>query len=138
MTASVGVSEIGRQGLRSRPVVGHGVNTKNETSEVVAIEWFAGIGGLSRALERLDIHPVGVAVCEQDSFCLKVLRSFIPGCCVWKDIRAVQRKDIENFLDAYPNAQGVIQGGGSPCQGGVVAAECESSAFCGPAQQPLL
>ena len=117
MTASVGLSEIGRRGLWSQPGVGHGIRCKGETSEVVAIEWFAGIGGLSRALERLDIHPLGVAVCEQDPFCLKVLRNFIPGCCVWKDIRTVQKKDIKDFLDAYPNAQGVVQGGGSPCQG---------------------
>ena len=62
-------------------------------------------------------QPLGVAVREQDQFCLRVLRCQSPGSVVWKDIRAVRKRDIECFLDAYPNAQGVVAGGGSPCQG---------------------
>ncbi len=37
--------------------------------EIVVIEWFAGIGGLTRSLERLGIHASGSAVCDQDPHC---------------------------------------------------------------------
>ena len=89
----------------------------NSTQEFLVIEWFAGIGGLSRSLERLGLFPSCVAVCEQDPDCLAVLRRFLPGCEVWKDIRKVQRETIRAFFNKHPNARGVVQAGGSPCQG---------------------
>ena len=83
----------------------------------IAIEWFAGIGGLGRALARLHLFPIHTVVCEQDQHCLHILRQACPGATVWKDILKVTRKRIREVLDAHPEAEGVIQAGGSPCQG---------------------
>ncbi len=75
------------------------------------------IGGLSRSLERLGVVATGTAVCDNSERCLRVLREYLPGCEQWKDITLVNEEMIHKFLDRYPNAQGCIQGGGSPCQG---------------------
>lgn len=71
--ASTGTTSLGKMGLTglSAPISsGH---------DFLVIEWFAGIGGLSRSLERLGLFPKSVAVCEQDPHCLAVLRKFLPG-----------------------------------------------------------
>ena len=85
--------------------------------DFIVIEWFAGIGGLSRALERLGLRSKAVAVCEQEAQCLAILRKYLPGCEVWTDICAVDRKVMRAFFNKHPNAKGVVQAGGSPCQG---------------------
>ena len=56
-------------------------------------------------------------VCENDENCLSILRRFLPGTIVWKDIREVDAGMVRSAFDAFPNAQGVLQSGGSPCQG---------------------
>lgn len=83
----------------------------------LVIEWFAGIGGLSRSLKRLKLLPYLVVVCECDPHCVAVLRKVLPGCIVWKDIKRVTRQDVRGIFDRCPSILGVIQGGGSPCQG---------------------
>ena len=45
----------------------------------LVIEWFAGIGGLSRSLKRLKILPYLVVVCECDPHCVAVLPKFLPA-----------------------------------------------------------
>ena len=109
---SVGLTPLGRLGISPVSPL-----ASKEPPKVVVIEWFAGIGGLSRSLERLGIACHRVAVCECDPHCLAVLRKAIPGCVVWKDITEVGRREIREFLDQFPEAEMVIQGGGSPCQG---------------------
>lgn len=54
---------------------------------------------------------------QQDEHCLAVLRAFLPGCTVLKDIKLVRRRQVREAFDRFPNAQGVVQAGGSPCQG---------------------
>lgn len=109
---SVGLTPLGRWGClannRSRP---------DEDANFVTIEWFAGIGGMSRSLERLGLRTHQAAICECDPNCLSILRGYLPGCEIWKDIRKVTRRDICMFYDRFPDARGVIQSGGSPCQG---------------------
>ena len=109
---STGVSPLGELGRQVRTISPSGVG-----DEILTIEWFAGIGGMSRALERLGLRTFQTAVCECDENCLQILRQFLPGCEVWRDIRAVGAGEIRAFFDRYPNAKGVIQSGGSPCQG---------------------
>ena len=109
--ASTSVTPLGSLGMAGGPL------KASLSQEFLVIEWFAGIGGLSRALERLGLRCSGVAVCEQDPHCLAVLRKFLPGCEVWTDICKVDEKVIRSFFDRYPNARGVVQAGGSPCQG---------------------
>lgn len=84
---------------------------------IITFEWFAGVGGMSRALERLHLSTHQAAVCECDQDCVDILRGMLPGCEVWKDICEVTEEDIRRFFDRWPDAQGVIQSGGSPCQG---------------------
>ena len=84
---------------------------------ILVIEWFAGIGGLSQGLARLGIKPMRVAVCECEERCLAVLRKASPGCTVWKDIRNVGRRELVELLNRFPNIEGIVSAGGSPCQG---------------------
>ena len=109
---SVGLTPLGKLGISPPVGLSHG-----RLPRVLVIEWFAGIGGLSRSLERLGVACHRVAVCECDPHCLGVLRKANPGCVVWKDITQVGLVEIRELLDRYPEAELVIQGGGSPCQG---------------------
>ena len=118
LTRSTGLSGPGLLGLTWTPSAVRGIPlASGECQEIVVIEWFAGIGGLSRSLERLGVVATGTAVCDNSERCLRVLREYLPGCEQWKDITLVNEEMIHKFLDRYPNAQGCIQGGGSPCQG---------------------
>ena len=109
---SVGLTSLGRWGSvkpRVEPV--------EDKPSIITFEWFAGIGGMSRALARLHLETHQVVVCECDQDCIDILRSMLPGCEVWKDICEVTEDDIRAFFDRWPDAEGVIQSGGSPCQG---------------------
>ena len=113
LCVTTGVTALGRMRL--------GVSRCRQSPKIVgpfiAIEWFAGIGGLGRALHRLGLIPLHTVVCEQDKYCLHILQRIYPGATVWKDILKVTRQDIREVLNSHPEAQGVIQAGGSPCQG---------------------
>ncbi len=91
------------------------ISEEPREAPILVIEWFAGIGRLSQALSRLGIKPLHVAVCECDD--LAVLRRASPGCTVWKDIKRVSRKELVELLDRFPNVEGIVFAGGSPCQG---------------------
>ena len=109
---STGLSPLGQLSCwMSRDVV------RPEEVNFVTFEWFAGIGGMSRSLERLGLRTHQAVVCECDPICVAILRNYLPGCEVWKDIRKVTEEDIRLFLDRFPDARGIIQSGGSPCQG---------------------
>ena len=71
---------------------------------IITFEWFAGIGGMSRALERLHLSTHQAAVCECDQDCVDILRGMLPGCEVWKDICEVTEDDIRRFFDRWPDA----------------------------------
>lgn len=109
---STGLSPLGQLGCFIR-------NLEPEADDVnfISIEWFAGIGGMSRALERLGLRTFQCAVCECDENCLSILRGYLPGVEVWKDVKEVGEDQIRAFFNRYPDAKGVIQSGGSPCQG---------------------
>ena len=109
---STGVSPLGQLGCFIR-----GIGDSFEEANFITIEWFAGIGGMSRALERLGLRTFQCAVCECDADCLTILRNYLPGVEVWKDIRNVGKAEIKQFFNKFPEARGVIQSGGSPCQG---------------------
>ena len=87
------------------------------SQEFFTIEWFAGIGGMSRSLERLGLRTHQTVVCENDENCVSILRRFLPGTIVWKDIKEVDAEMVRSAFDTFPNAKGVLQSGGSPCQG---------------------
>ena len=109
---SLGLTSLGRLARNTK-----GISNPVQAPRLLVIEWFAGIGGLSRSLERLGVHAYLVVVCECDPHCIAVLRKFLPGCIVWKDIKLVSRSHIREILDNNPSIEMVVQGGGSPCQG---------------------
>eukprot|EP00438_Fugacium_kawagutii_P020958 Skav211849 [mRNA] locus=scaffold305:925833:932175:+ [translate_table: standard] len=88
-----------------------------DQQKVLAIDCFAGIGGLSRSLELLGIQPARLVVIDKDPHCRHLLRVRWPGCDVWTDVKKVSKKDLEKVMRATPGLTGVICGGGSPCQG---------------------
>lgn len=71
---STGVSPLGQLGCFIR-----GIGDSFEEANFLTIEWFAGIGGMSRALERLRLRTFQCAVCECDADCLTILRNYLPG-----------------------------------------------------------
>ena len=83
----------------------------------LVFDFFAGIGGLSRALQLARIKVDRLVVIEQDPACRRLNTVRWPGCDVWSDITKVTKKDVERMMRSVPNLTGVIAGGGSPCQG---------------------
>lgn len=118
LVRSVGLAGPGMRNLIPKATGLKGIPLQDgDRKEIVVIEWFAGIGGLTRSLERLGIVASGTAVCDQDEHCLRVLREFIPGATQWRDICLVDRKMVDEFLSRYPNAEGCIQGGAAHAKG---------------------
>eukprot|EP00435_Cladocopium_sp_Y103_P004834 s4939_g1.t1 len=84
---------------------------------VVIFDFFAGIGGLLRSLERAGLvweHHVTV---ESDKRCRKCVRRTWPGGSEYTDITKLSKTEMAAELDKVENLKLVIGGGGSPCQG---------------------
>eukprot|EP00438_Fugacium_kawagutii_P005653 Skav226155 [mRNA] locus=scaffold3275:8981:13610:+ [translate_table: standard] len=89
----------------------------NEQQTILVIDCFAGIGGLSRALQLAGVKVARLLVIEKDSHCRHLHRVRWPGCDLWNDITKVTKRDLEKVMRSVPGLTGVICGGGSPCQG---------------------
>ncbi len=89
LCVSRGLTPLGCLGSVERPLT-----ARARGPQFLTIEWFAGIGGMSRALERLGVRTFACAVCECDEDCLAILRQYLPGVVVWKDIKMVSEGDI--------------------------------------------
>eukprot|EP00438_Fugacium_kawagutii_P019894 Skav227771 [mRNA] locus=scaffold1237:40424:41934:+ [translate_table: standard] len=85
--------------------------------KVVVFDCFAGIGGLSRALDLAKVPVARLVVIEKEKDCRRLNSVRYPGADLWCDIKKVTKKDIEKVLRTTPGATGVIAGGGSPRQG---------------------
>ena len=85
----------------------------------MTIEWFAGMGGLGQALRLAELEPVVQVVCENNPSALRVLRHHFPNAVVWTDLLAVEQKHLWKVFDLAEarGARGLLQAGGSPCQG---------------------
>ena len=84
---------------------------------VLAIDFFAGIGGLSRALQLADVKVAHLLVVENDPDCRRLNAVRWPGCELMSDIKKITKKELEKVIRGVPDLTGVIAGGGSPCQG---------------------
>eukprot|EP00438_Fugacium_kawagutii_P024240 Skav223101 [mRNA] locus=scaffold419:604151:608290:+ [translate_table: standard] len=89
----------------------------DKTQKVVVFDFFAGVGGLSRALEMAKVPVVRHVAVEKDKGCRRLYATRWPGAELWSDIEKVRRKDIEKVLRSSPGVTGVVGAGGSPCQG---------------------
>eukprot|EP00435_Cladocopium_sp_Y103_P061594 s1327_g23.t1 len=89
----------------------------DEKQVTLVFDCFAGIGGLSRALQLARIKVDRLVVIEQDPACRRLNTVRWPGCDVWTDITKITKKDVERMMRSVPGLTLVIAGGGSPCQG---------------------
>eukprot|EP00435_Cladocopium_sp_Y103_P035992 s493_g9.t1 len=89
----------------------------DEKQVTLVFDCFAGIGGLSRALQLARIKVDRLVVIAQDPGCRRLNTVRWPGCDVWSDITKVTKKDVERMMRSVPGLTLVIAGGGSPCQG---------------------
>ena len=89
-----------------------------DTPQVILVfDFFAGIGGLSRALQLAKVKVDRLVVVEKDPDCRRLNAVRWPGCDVWSDIEKLAKKDIERMMRSVPGITGVVAAGGSPCQG---------------------
>eukprot|EP00435_Cladocopium_sp_Y103_P054777 s1675_g18.t1 len=90
---------------------------RDVTQKIIVIDLFAGIGGLERSLELAKLKPWFSVAVESDADCRRCLRRRFPGMEFVTDIRRVDREQVRKWLRKIPDANGVLTGGGSPCQG---------------------
>ena len=84
---------------------------------ILVIDFFAGIGGLSRALQMAEIEVHTLVIVEKDPDCRRLHRRRWPGCKIFSDIVRLTKDQLAKMMDAVSGITGVIAGGGSPCQG---------------------
>ena len=89
----------------------------DEEEVILVIDLFAGIGGLSRALQLAKVVVNRLIVVEQDQDCRRLNAARWPGCDLVVNVRKITKKDVEKWLRGVPGITGVVTGGGSPCQG---------------------
>eukprot|EP00438_Fugacium_kawagutii_P028380 Skav207224 [mRNA] locus=scaffold1717:49410:52959:+ [translate_table: standard] len=84
---------------------------------IIVIDFFAGIGGLLRALERAGLKWERHITIEKDPGCRRLIRRTWPGGSECSDITKLTTKDLIKEIEKVQNPKLVIAGGGSPCQG---------------------
>lgn len=89
----------------------------DEPQVILALDFFAGIGGLSRALELARVKVFHLVVVESDAECRRLNALRWPGCDILTDVEKVTKKELEKIMGGVPGLTGVLAGGGSPCQG---------------------
>ena len=88
----------------------------SEEENVLVIDLFAGIGGLTAALKKAGAHWKHLGVVEKDLDCRRLLRRAHPGAEFFSQVETFGKKEIKTLLRKIQGATGIISGG-SPCQG---------------------
>ena len=83
-------------------------------SGIVVFDFFAGIGGFMRSLERAGLVWEHHVIVEKDKQCRRLLRRTWGGASEYPDITKITKEDLARELDRVPMLTLV---GGSPCQG---------------------
>lgn len=86
-------------------------------SGVIVFDFFSGIGGLLRALDRTGLEFEHHVVVEQDKACRRLIRRTWPGGSEYSDIRKLTESCLAKEIERVEKPLLVIAGGGSPCQG---------------------
>ena len=102
------------EGLEEVPLEGA---SPDDPQTILVFDLFAGIGGLSRALELAQVKPAHLVVVESSVECRRLNALRYPGCDLIPDIEKLTKKEVEKLIRSVPGLTGVISGGGSPCQG---------------------
>eukprot|EP00438_Fugacium_kawagutii_P027734 Skav224787 [mRNA] locus=scaffold764:4437:22368:+ [translate_table: standard] len=84
---------------------------------VVIIDFFAGIGGLLRSLERCGLKWEHHVVIGQDPACRRLIRRTWPGGAEFTDVTKVSLAELVKEINKVESPTLVVAGGGSPCQG---------------------
>ena len=90
---------------------------EGERSGVLVFDFFSGIGGLLRALERCKLRWEHHVVIESDKNCRRLLRRVWPGGSEYTDVNQLTKEILALEMGRVDNLKLVIAGGGSPCQG---------------------
>ena len=113
----MGVRETVAMEQKSDEVPLEDLGDTSEQTCTLVLDFFAGIGGLSRALKMAGQEVHRLVVIESMAECRRLHTMHWPGCEVLTDIQKVRRRDLEKIMRSVPNLGLVICGGGSPCQG---------------------
>ena len=84
---------------------------------VVVFDFFSGIEGLLRSLERAGVKWEHHVVIESDRHCRRCIRRTWPGGSEYTDVSTFTKEDIKKEIGKVGRPVLVIAGGGSPCQG---------------------
>ena len=88
-----------------------------ESENILIIDMFAGLGGLTASLEKAGVHWKHLGVIEKDPDCRRLLRRTYPGANFYSLVEKFGKKEINELLRKVPEPTGIVVGGGSPCQG---------------------
>ena len=81
------------------------------------LDFFAGIGGLLRSLERAGLRWEHHVTVESDKNCRRCIRRTWPGGSEYTNIAALTKAQLLAEIEKVDKVTLVIAGGGSPCQG---------------------
>eukprot|EP00438_Fugacium_kawagutii_P019945 Skav209628 [mRNA] locus=scaffold4224:30594:35975:+ [translate_table: standard] len=84
---------------------------------VIVIDFFAGIGGMLRSLERCGLKWEHHVIIEKDAACRRLIRRTWPGGAEFTDIQKLTLDDLKKEIRKMEAPKLVVAGGGSPCQG---------------------
>ncbi len=87
------------------------------TEKILVFDFFSGLGGLPRALERAGATITHMVFVEKDKDLRRCHRRAWPGSEEKTDITKLTKESLRACLKRVPGITGVVAGGGSPCQG---------------------
>ena len=88
-----------------------------EDEKILVFDFFGGIGGLPRSLERSGARITHMVVIEKERDLRRLHRRVWPGSEEKVDIAKLKGEDLKACFKRVPGITGVVAGGGSPCQG---------------------
>eukprot|EP00438_Fugacium_kawagutii_P016600 Skav236386 [mRNA] locus=scaffold29:74303:80602:- [translate_table: standard] len=106
------LTKVGReQAERSRE--------RDETGRtgIIVFDFFAGIGGLLRSLERAGVKWEHHVVIESDRQARRCIRRTWAGASEYTDVKRLTKADLAKEIDRVEAPRLIIGAGGSPCQG---------------------
>eukprot|EP00435_Cladocopium_sp_Y103_P052810 s1149_g16.t1 len=88
-----------------------------DRSGIIVFDFFAGIGGLLRSLDRAGLRWEHHVVIESDKQCRRCIRRAWPAGSEYTDVAQLTKAMLRAEIEKVDNPRLVIAGGGSPCQG---------------------